>query len=253
MSMTGETTGQLDIGRVIQDLFGVLGRNFVTFLILALILVGLPAVLSGYMQMSFFRQGHLFDWRVTAASLVSGLGALILQGTIIYGTVTDMNGKRASLGACLSVGLGSFLPILGIGILFYLALICGFILLIVPGLMLLVAWCVAVPVYVAERPGIIESFGRSAELTRGNRWRIFALFVLYMVVLIILEAVLGVFGTASRLAAGGTIPAFQALGLTPVLTVASSMVGTVGAAVLYTELRRVRDGVGPAGLAAIFD
>jgi len=116
-----------------------------------------------------------------------------------------------------------------------------------------VAWCVAVPVYVAERPGIIESFGRSAELTRGNRWRIFALFVLYVVVLIILEAVLGLFGTASRLVAGGAIPAYQALGLTPLLSVASGLVGTVGGAVLYVELRRVRDGVGPAGLAAIFD
>ena len=253
MSMTGETTGQLDLGRVIQDLFGVLGRNFVTFLILALILVGLPGLLSGYMQMSFLRQGHLFDWRASAIGLVGALGGLILQGTIIYGTVTDMNGKRASLGACLSVGLGSFLPILGIGIMFYIALVLGLILLIVPGLMLLVAWCVCVPVYVAEKPGLIESFGRSAELTRGNRWRIFALCILYFVVLLILEAVLGVFGTASRLAAGGSIPALQALAITPVLAVASSMVATVGGAVLYVELRRVRDGVGPAGLAAIFD
>jgi hypothetical protein len=253
MTAIGETTGQLDIGKVIQELFGVLGRNFVTFFVLALILVGIPSLVAGYLQMSFLRVGHLFDWRATLFSVVAGLGSLILQGTIIYGTVTDLNGKRASIGDCLSIGLRSFLPLLGIGIMMYFAIFCGLILLIVPGLMLAVAWSVAISAYVAERPGIVEVFGRSAELTRGNRWRIFAIFILYLVVLIIIEAVFGLFGTAGRLASGGGIPLWQALIVTPLITVFNALISATGAAVLYVELRRIRDGVGPAGLAAIFD
>lgn len=250
----GDSGGQLDIGRVIQDLFAVLGRNFVTFLILAVILVGLPGVLVGYLQMNFLRQGNFFPWQSMVGGLVAGLGALILQGTIIYGTVTDMNGRRAALADSLSIGLSSFLPLLGIGILFGLAVGIGLVLLIVPGIMLAVAWCVAVPAYVVEQPPLLEVFGRSAQLTRGNRWRIFALLILYFVALIIVEAVFGIFGTASRLAAGGGgIPMLQALIVTPLLSVANSLIGATGAAVLYVELRRVRDGVGPAGLAAIFD
>jgi hypothetical protein len=253
MTTMSETTGQLDMGRVIQDLFAVLGRNFVTFLVLAVILVGVPGLLAGYLQMSLLRQGHLFDLWVTLAGFLPGLGALILQGTIIYGTVTDMNGRPASLADSLSIGLRSFLPLLGIGILFGLAVILGCVLLIVPGLMIAMAWCVAVPSYVVEHPPLLESFSRSAQLTRGNRWRIFALFILYFVVLIIVEAVFGVFSTVSRLAAGGTIPMMQALVLTPLIAIANGLIGATGAAVLYVELRRLRDGVDPAGLAAIFD
>lgn len=253
MTTMSETTGELDMGRVIQDLFAVLGRNFVTFLVLAVILVGVPALFAGYLQMSYLRVGHLFDWRATVAGLATALGGLVLQGTVIYGTVTDLNGRRASLADSLSIGLRSFLPLLGIGILFFIAFVLGCILLVVPGIMIAIAWCVAVPSYVVEQPPLLESFGRSAQLTRGNRWRIFALFILYFVVVIIVEAVLGVFGTASRIAAGGTIPMLQALVLTPVINVANAVIGATGAAVLYVELRRLRDGVDPAGLAAIFD
>jgi len=252
-TMAESGTGQLDLGLVIKELFAVLGRNIVTFLVLTVILVGIPSLLSGYMQMSLLGHGRLFDWRATAVGLLAGLGSLILQGTIIYGTVTDLNGKPASLSDCLSIGLRSFLPVLAIGILLGIAVGCGMVLLIVPGLMLLVAWAVTIPAYVVEQTGIFAAFGRSAELTRGNRWRIFGLFVLYFVVLIIVEAVFGLFGTASKLAAGGSISLVTAMVVTPLISIANGVIGAVGAAVLYVELRRVRDGVGPQGLAAVFD
>ncbi|HLZ77402.1 MAG TPA: hypothetical protein VKQ35_20545 [Phenylobacterium sp.] len=247
------TTGRLDIGRVIQETFAVLGRNFVTFLVLAAILVGLPALLSGYLNMTYMRAGVLFAWQSYAGSFLAAIGLYILQGTVIYGTVTELNGKPASIGACLSVGLSSFLPLLVIGILSYLAIVLGMILLVVPGLMILVAWIVAVPVYVAERPGLFAVFGRSAALTRGNRWRIFAVLILYLVAFVIIEALAGVFGNASRIASGAGIPMFQALLLLPLIAIASGMLTSAGIATLYVELRRVNEGVGPADLAAVFD
>jgi hypothetical protein len=246
-------SGKLDIGRVIQQLFAVLGRNFVTFLVLSIILVGLPAVVTGYLQLTYLTAGQTFSWQTVLGALVTGLGALILQGTVIYATVTDLNGRRASIADCLSIGLRSFLPLLGIGILWYLAILCGLVLLIVPGLMILVAWAVCIPAYVAERPTLTGSFGRSAQLTRGNRWRIFALMILYFVALIIVEAVLGVFGAAGRVAEGGGMPFLQAIIVTPIVSVANAMIGATGTAVLYVELRRIRDGVGAESLASIFD
>jgi hypothetical protein len=119
--------------------------------------------------------------------------------------------------------------------------------------MILVAWIVAVPVYVAERPGLFAVFGRSAALTRGNRWRIFAVLILYLVAFVIIEALAGVFGNASRIASGEGIPMFQALLLLPLISIASGMLTSAGIATLYVELRRVNDGVGPADLAAVFD
>ena len=61
----------------------------------------------------------------------------------------------------------------------------------------IVLWSVAVPAAIAERLGAFRALGRSAELTRGNRWRIFALFfsagLIILPVLMLMTSV--VFGT----------------------------------------------------------
>lgn len=252
-AVTAGRAGQLDIGRVIQQLFQVLGRNFVTFLVLAAILAGIPALLVGFVQMSAWSSGQLFAWQPLLGTIVAGLAGLILQGTVIYGTVSDLNGRPARLADCLSVGLRNFLPLLGIGILLFLGVFLGTLLLIVPGVMLGVAWCVAVPAYVVEQTTVLGSFGRSAELTRGNRWRIFGLFVIYVVAVLILELLLGVFGSVASISRGGGISLVQAILVRPLLGVSGALIGSVGAAVLYVDLRQLKDGVGPEGLAAIFD
>jgi hypothetical protein len=186
-------------------------------------------------------------------AFVAGMFGLILQCTIIYGTVNDLNERKVSIGESLSVGLRAFLPVLGLGILLGLAVALGFVLLIVPGIMLAVAWCVAIPAYVVERPGIMEAFGRSAELTRGNRWAIFGLFVIYFIAAIVIQLVVTMIGGVAGLAAGGSPPLISRVLLMPLVQVVSTLVASTGAAVLYAELRRVREGVGVADLARIFE
>jgi hypothetical protein len=259
MSMMGDTSGKLDLGRVIQETFSVLGRNFITFAVLAVVLTGVPTVLLGFLQgepaavTTTQAFGSQFFTSVVGG-IVAALTGLILQGTIIYGTVSDLNGKPASVADSLRVGLYAFLPMLLLGIMIGLACMVGFMLLIVPGVMLAIAWCVAIPAYVVERPNIMDTFGRSAELTRGNRWTIFGLMVLYVIVVLIIELVLmGIFGGMVRaILTGGSTLALRVVVL-PLINVANALIGATGVAVLYVELRRVRDGVGPAGLAAIFD
>lgn len=250
--------GSLDIGRVIQQLFQVLGRNFVPFVVLAVVLAGIPSALFYSVQMSIVQGGpgtfsaSRFIWAFVGG-VVLGLSALILQATIIHGTVSDLNGRPVSIADSLRAGLYAFLPVLLIGIMMGLAIALGFILLVVPGVMLAIAWCVAVPVYVVERRGILDVFGRSAELTRGNRWRIFGLAVIYLVAVIIIEMVVGMVGGVAALAAGGVTSPLTNLVILPLIQVANALIGATGAAVLYVDLRQIKDGVGPEGLAAIFD
>jgi Membrane domain of glycerophosphoryl diester phosphodiesterase len=54
----------------------------------------------------------------------------------------------------------------------------GFVLLIIPGLVLLTFWCVIVPSIVIEGKSAGESFGRSFELTRGHFWRVLGIVLL---------------------------------------------------------------------------
>lgn len=254
--------GKIDIARVIQQLFAVLGRNFATFLILAFILVGVPTgamtYFQGAMALNAAETGVVpnlgFGPGVIFSGLVILITSAILQGALIYGTVQDLNGKRASVGDSLATGLRAFVPLIVVSILFALGVAFGFVLLIVPGIMLLCAWIVAVPALVAERRGILETFGRSAELTRGNRWQIFALLLILWVASMVLGMILLALTGAGMLTAGP-----QAVAASPLYILAqivtstlSSVVGATGAAVLYVELRQAREGLGAESLAAIF-
>ncbi len=69
--------------------------------------------------------------------------------------------------------------------------------------MMAVAWSVTVPVYVVEQTEVFSAFTRSADLTRGHRWRIFGLFVIYLVAIIIVEMVTTAFGGVASLLGGG--------------------------------------------------
>jgi hypothetical protein len=250
----------LDIGRVIQETFQVLGRHLVTFLILALILVGIPRALLGVVQVSMLSTavatmtfgGPVLYWGLLGL-LVSVVTSVILQATIISGAASDMNGRPVSVTDSLRIGLRAFLPLIGLSILLGIAVWFGFLLLIVPGVLMALAWCVAVPVYVVEQPGVFASFERSAELTRGNRLRIFGLACLFFVAGIIISIVFGIVGGILRFATAGVFLYVQAAILSPIIGAAVAALGATLSAVLYVELRRVREGVGPQGLAAIFD
>jgi len=243
--------GKIDIGRVIQETFQVIGRNFTNFTILSAVLVGLPTVLMTGLQGQMmgaqdfrFGPGLFFSW------LVAVVTGAILQGALVYGTVQDMNGRRPGVGDILTTGLRAFMPVIGVSLLFGIALIVGFVLLIVPGIMIACAWCVAVPALVAERVGVFDSFRRSADLTRGNRWRLFGLFVIWVMAVMLLSGIIGAISGGGAFGGGALSPV--ALVLNFIYATLSGLVGATGVAVLYVDLRRVREGLGPQGLAEVF-
>lgn len=254
--------GKLDIGQVIQATFQVIGRNIATFGLLSLILSGIPTAIIAYLQASSLSTsgGLNFNAGYFQAIAFSGLAALItsaiLQGALVYGTVQDLNGRKPTMADCLTTGLRAFLPLIGLTILLILVIGFGMVLLIVPGIMMACAWCVAVPALVADRTGVFGAFSRSAELTRGNRWRIFALFVVVWVIAIVIGAVIGAVSMA--LSFGGALDPV-ALARSPVRILGnlvsntlSSLISSTGVAVLYVELRKAREGAAPQWLAEIF-
>lgn len=256
MADTTADAGKIDIARVIQQTFAVLGRNFVTYLVLTLLLYGVPAAIVSYFQYQSLQAGQLFGMSTIFTWLVTVVASAILQGTLIYATVQDLNDRKPSVGDSLATGLRSFLPIVVVGILFFFAFLLGCIALVVPGIMLACAWIVAVPAVVADRTGIMGAFGRSAELTRGNRWRIFALLLIWVVLVAVVSNLVNAFGGGPQMV-GADLTSLRVSPLYMVLSLvyglAASMIASTAVAVLYVELRTAREGIGPSGLAAIFD
>jgi hypothetical protein len=244
-----ERTGGFDMGRVIARTFGPIGRNFPLFFGLSLVLAGIPSLLSSWSDLN---EG---DSTAGALGLIGSLLSLvttyILQAALVHAAVLDLRGQKARLTDVLSVGSTMFLPVLGLSILYGLAVGFGLLALIVPGLIMMTVWAVASPALVVERTGVFDAFSRSRNLTRDHRWSIFGLLVIYgiafFLIMMLAVAIAGVF-------AGEGDRRYVILGVVIMMVgqTLGSMVGAAGAAAIYIELRQIKEGVGGDELAAVF-
>lgn len=240
-------TRRFDIGRVVERTFGVSSRNFLPFYLMTVVL-SLPNMVANLVLQR--TPGALPSATSIMLAGVAGLiglvTSLLVQGALVWGTVADLNGRRASFSELMSHGLNRALPILGISIVLAFAVFAGMILLIVPGVILLIMWSVVVPVTVVERPPGLGALGRSAALTRGSRWAIFGLAIIYVIAASVFSGVAGALG----IMLGSRQLMIIVISLINGVAV---MVGAVGGAVLYSELRASKEGVEPETLAAVFD
>ena len=260
---------RFDLGRVAQRTFASIGRNFGVFALLALLLSGIPALLTGLL-LSLAGGGHagqstggVTDPTTLAVIgvsvigfvyLVGAIASFILQAAIIYGTIADLNGRRAQFGECLSMGLRNWFWLFLLAIVLIIAEAFGYILFIVPGLMLAVAWMVAVPAQVVEHTGVFGALSRSAELTRGHRWAIFGLLVIYFIASLVLQgSIIGIIAALAISLSPNMSQTATQLVAQPLLNVTTSLIGAAGVASIYYELRSSREGIGPEALAAVFD
>jgi hypothetical protein len=127
-----------------------------------------------------------------ALTIVFAALSILYQGMVVNLVQDVQDGRRDhSVGDLIRSVEPVFWPLLAVSILFGIGVGIGFILLIIPGLILLVIWSVVAPVTVLERPGVFEAFGRSRELVRGNGWNVFAVIVLVFLAVAVVSAVAG--------------------------------------------------------------
>jgi hypothetical protein len=142
---------------------------------------------------------------VSLVTLLAGLLLGVLSGVVsvivdlffvgaVVNLVKDLeDGRRDEELSALFAGVAPvFWRLLAVAILCGLAIAIGFVLIIVPGLILITIWSVAVPVCVLERPGVFASFGRSRALVRGHGWSVFLTIVLAWLITIGIAIVGGI-------------------------------------------------------------
>jgi hypothetical protein len=248
------------VGDVVNRTFGAISRNFVTFFLLSGLLVGVPALIIGYAQIGMITGGSGMLALLGVAFIVNLATTYLLQGALIHGAILDFNGQRASFGDCLSTGLKHTLPLIAIAILMGLGVMLGMLLLIIPGIILSIMWAVAIPARVVENTGITESLSRSSELTQNNRWKIFGLFIIYLVIATVITMIvmlpLGAFGAnapAESEPFGIAQASIAAVLFDVVATVLTAVVGAAGVSAIYFELRKAKEGVGAETLAKVFE
>jgi hypothetical protein len=121
------------------------------------------------------------------------------------------------------------LQLTAVSILFGLGVALGFVLLVIPGLILLVTWCVVAPVTVLERPGVFGAFTRSRQLVQGHRWPVFGVIVLVGVAVFVVTFAAGL-ASAALGSLGGAL-------LQWAITAAVAPVSALSASVIYFALQ----------------
>jgi hypothetical protein len=116
----------------------------------------------------------------------------VVQASLIK-AVQDVRDGRVDLDLSQTVQAASpyILPVIGASILAGIGITIGFILLIVPGLILLTFWCLIIPFIVLGGSGVFASFGNSWRTVRGYAWRVFGTYVLVFLILVAFSIVLG--------------------------------------------------------------
>lgn len=266
MATRAPAANAMTIGSVLARSFDVLGAAPLTlfgtsFLLGALPYALLTALVRGVARPafpgavgtpSFGTSAIAAAWpTILAAALVWWLLYLAAKAVLIRTAVATLDRGPATIADHLAAAARVLLPMTALSLLSWIAMTIGFLVLVVPGIILYLIWSVAVPALVAERGGVFAAFGRSARLTQGARWRILGLTLAVWVIYFLAAGVLGL----AALMARNVMPAEPAL----VQTVSSVILQTVFVAIwttiqaaLYVDLRDEKDGPANERLADIF-
>lgn len=128
----------------------------------------------------------------TAAAFALGILfwalSILYQGMVVELVQDIQDGRRDhSVGDLARSVEPVFWPLAAVSILFGIAVGIGFVLLVIPGLILMVIWSVVAPVTVLERPGVFAAFGRSRELVRGHGWAVFGVLALVFLSVVVIS------------------------------------------------------------------
>ena len=245
------------VGKVLRTGCAVWVRNIVPFLLITALFYAPPwiwaaSVANGeHTREALASANQVFD----IATYLTMLLNVFVAATLTYGVVMELDGQRASIGACVVTGLRRFLPALGVGALTELCVCLASIALVVPGFIVLCMLYVATPVSVVERPGIAAALSRSSQLTQDRRWSVFALILVLVVADTLSMSLLR--GLAISTHPTTIEDAFDNLSrlvyLSYAYEVITGSISAVMASVAYYYLRAEKEGISTAELAAIFD
>ncbi|NQW01072.1 MAG: hypothetical protein HQ483_15305 [Rhodospirillales bacterium] len=207
-------------------------------------------ILSGFAENSV----NIMVLGIEYAELI--LGDLI-AAALAFGTYQYLCGRTVSFGTIVRRGLPMVFPVIGISLITYILAMIGFVLLVVPGLIITTIYMVAVPAATVERQGILKSLARSSYLTRGFRWPVFgAIFLFSVIDGIISNGSVAIGGVFIDMAGGaGLLTEISGVGMLVGYFIKAAIWAFYGVliTVIYHELRIAKEGGDAEQIAAVFD
>jgi hypothetical protein len=234
---------------------------------------------------ALFGAGFVIGWFITF------LFAVFAQAAMTSVVLRDLHGRGATFGDAFGDGLRFFLPVLAITLIFYLViavvfafpaflliagaigssngadaigaifgLIALFFLVFLPVMLFFaVVWIAAIPAAIQERLGPIAALQRSWTLSRGHRWKLAAMIVIFAIAIMMVSGVASSV-TMPFMTMSGTGNPEEAFGrMMPIMAIQSflgslTLVVTYPAlAATYVNLRNAKEGAPQEMVAEIFE
>lgn len=253
---------RFSISQSLSITFGVLGRNFVPMMVIAVVVTAIQGVIEYMLTGGIPTEGESSN----SSSFLNIISYGVITAPITYATFQDLRGTRVGLSDMMSGGLKRIVPVIGaalvVGIVVAVPIIVAVILYlastaigavatiatVVFAFFILVTWFALVPVLVVENVGFIGSFGRAAALSKERRWGLLGLLLVYFVIvigiLVVIAIIVGVIAVTAPIAA--------LILMVPFLAV-FSVLGAIMPSVVYYLLRSEKEGVGIDEIAKVFD
>ena len=169
---------------VLREAWAMYRRFAAHFLLIAFVLYLISALIG--LVLSLAGRGGGF-----VAEIINLFFLFLLQAALVK-AVQDVRDGRVDLsfGDTLRAALPYLLPVAGAAILAAIGITIGFILIIIPGLILLTFWSLIVPSIVLGGVPAMSSFGQSWRTVRGYAWHVFGTLVLVFLIYVAFEIVL---------------------------------------------------------------
>jgi len=277
----------LGIGGIVGEAFSLTFRNFFQLLlimIVPLLVVGVVYYLMfGNMIMAAmdpFGPQPQMDFgptqmlMVIVSVLLAILAYCFLYGAAITAFFDAKMGRGISIGKAMSTGVSRAIQLfvsmlvltilLGI-VMVIVQIVVGLVaaslgspvvaIVIMIGMLVFYVWIMALfvpfPAAVVVENLWIGAIGRSMELTKGYRWWIVLMFILFALAIIVLELIL--FGIMYVVGSLGMVGLYigLAVGVVFAVVVTASSVGII--TLCYARLREIKEGTSLDSLAQLFD
>jgi hypothetical protein len=132
-------------------------------------------------------------WVTSGISAVLAIVLFIVVNTACFKAVADgWLGATPTAGRSLRFGLKSAPRIMLLSLVWFPALVLGFVACLVPGIWLFVIWTLAVPALLFERVGPFKALGRSYGLVQNRFWATFLLLLVSLALVGILGGIVAV-------------------------------------------------------------
>jgi phage FluMu protein Com len=179
----GFTPTRIDLGETLGTAWQIYKANFGNVVLAGFVVLVLNLAISG--AVVYAMRDFPFVTRQLVA-LVSNVPSLWLSLGLFTYLLKIARGEVALFGDVFSGG-PYLLPAIGAFLIMYICVVIGFILLIIPGIIVALMLSQAFLMLIDQNAGVIDSLRMSMQVTRGNKLTLFALGLVTMVIVLVVS------------------------------------------------------------------